>query len=45
MVVLRAISQTMAVRFHLDNLMEILVRDLPQLGIESCYVALDELAR
>jgi signal transduction histidine kinase/DNA-binding LacI/PurR family transcriptional regulator/AraC-like DNA-binding protein/ActR/RegA family two-component response regulator len=40
MAVLRAISQTMAVTFHLDNLMEILVRDLKQLGIESCYVAL-----
>jgi len=42
MAVLRAISQTMAVTFHLDNLMEILVHDLPQLGIESCYVALYE---
>ncbi len=42
MAVLRAISQTMAVTFHLDNLMEILVRDLMQLGIESCYVALYE---
>lgn len=42
MAVLRAISQTMAVTFHLDNLMEILVRDLPQLGIESCYVSLYE---
>ncbi|MGA2490280.1 MAG: substrate-binding domain-containing protein, partial [Anaerolineales bacterium] len=42
MAVLRAISQTMAVTFHLDNLMEILVRDLKQLGIESCYVALYE---
>lgn len=42
MAVLRAISQTMAVTFHLDNLMEILVRDLQQLGIESCYLALYE---
>lgn len=42
MTVLRAISQTMAVTFHLDTLMEILVRDLPQLGIESCYLALYE---
>ncbi len=42
MAVLRAISQTMAVTFHLDGLMEILVRDLKQLGIESCYVALYE---
>ena len=42
MAVLRAISQTMAVTFHLDNLMEILVRDLRQLGIESCYVVLYE---
>jgi signal transduction histidine kinase/DNA-binding LacI/PurR family transcriptional regulator/AraC-like DNA-binding protein/response regulator of citrate/malate metabolism len=40
MAVLRAISQTMAVTFHLENLMEILARDLKQLGIESCYVAL-----
>jgi signal transduction histidine kinase/DNA-binding LacI/PurR family transcriptional regulator/AraC-like DNA-binding protein len=40
MAVLRAISQTMAVTFHLDKLMEILARDLRQLGIESCYVAL-----
>jgi len=42
MAVLRAISQTMAVTFHLDNLMEILSRDLKLLGIESCYVALYE---
>ncbi|HVM72301.1 MAG TPA: substrate-binding domain-containing protein [Anaerolineales bacterium] len=44
--VLRAISQTMAITFHLDNLMEILSRDLMQLGIESCYVVLyDGVAR
>ncbi len=40
MAVLRDISQAMAVTFHLDNLMDILARDLKQLGIESCYVAL-----
>jgi signal transduction histidine kinase/DNA-binding LacI/PurR family transcriptional regulator/AraC-like DNA-binding protein/ActR/RegA family two-component response regulator len=42
MAVLRAISQTMAVTFHLDNLMEVLARDLKRLGIEGCYVALYE---
>jgi signal transduction histidine kinase/DNA-binding response OmpR family regulator len=42
MAVLRAISQTMAFTFHLDTLMEILVRDLQQLGIDSCYLALYE---
>jgi len=42
MAVLRAIGQAMAVTFHLDNLMDILARDLKQLGIESCYVALYE---
>jgi len=40
MAVLRAISQTMAVTFHLENLMEVLARDLKQLGIDSCVVAL-----
>jgi signal transduction histidine kinase/DNA-binding LacI/PurR family transcriptional regulator/AraC-like DNA-binding protein len=40
MAVLRAISQTMAVTFHLDNLMDILARDLRQLDIRSCVVAL-----
>jgi signal transduction histidine kinase/DNA-binding LacI/PurR family transcriptional regulator/CheY-like chemotaxis protein len=42
MAVLRAIGQAMAVTFHLDNLMDILARDLKQLGIEGCYVALYE---
>ncbi len=42
MAVLHSISQTMAVTFHLENLMEILVRDLTLLGIESCYVAVYE---
>ncbi|MGB8214025.1 MAG: substrate-binding domain-containing protein [Anaerolineales bacterium] len=42
MAVLRAISQTMAVTFHLDNLMEILVHDLKPLGIASCSVVLYE---
>jgi signal transduction histidine kinase/DNA-binding LacI/PurR family transcriptional regulator/AraC-like DNA-binding protein/response regulator of citrate/malate metabolism len=37
--VLRAISQTMAVTFHLENLMDVLARDLKQLGIRSCLVA------
>ncbi|MGB7538923.1 MAG: substrate-binding domain-containing protein [Anaerolineales bacterium] len=40
MEVLRVISQTMAVTFHLDNLMDVLARDLKQLGIKSCVVAL-----
>jgi K+-sensing histidine kinase KdpD len=42
MAVLRTISETMAVTFHLDNLMEILASDLKPLGIESSYVALYE---
>jgi signal transduction histidine kinase/DNA-binding LacI/PurR family transcriptional regulator/AraC-like DNA-binding protein/ActR/RegA family two-component response regulator len=40
MAVLRAISQTMAVTFHLENLMDVLARDVKQLGITSCVVAL-----
>jgi signal transduction histidine kinase/DNA-binding LacI/PurR family transcriptional regulator/AraC-like DNA-binding protein/DNA-binding LytR/AlgR family response regulator len=40
MAVLRAISQTMAVTFHLDNLMDVLARDMKKLGIPSCAVAL-----
>jgi len=42
MAVLRAISQAMAVTFHLDNLLAILGRDLPRLGIANCYLALYE---
>ncbi len=42
MAVLRAISQAMAVTFHLDNLLEILARDLQRLGIEYCYLVLYE---
>lgn len=42
MAVLRAISQAMAVTFHLDNLLGILTRDLQRLGIENCYLALYE---
>ncbi len=40
MAVLRAISQTMAVTFHLDNLMDVLARGVKQLEIKSCVVAL-----
>ncbi len=42
MAVLRAISQAMAVTFHLDNLLGILTRDLQRLGIETCYLSLYE---
>jgi signal transduction histidine kinase/DNA-binding LacI/PurR family transcriptional regulator/CheY-like chemotaxis protein len=42
MAVVRSISEAMAVTFHLDNLMDILVRGLKQLGIQSCFVALFE---
>jgi signal transduction histidine kinase/DNA-binding LacI/PurR family transcriptional regulator/CheY-like chemotaxis protein len=40
--VVRSISQTLAVTFHLDNLIEVLTGGLRQLGIESCYIALYE---
>ena len=40
MAVVRTISQAMAVTFHLNNLIDVLIRGLKQLGIESCYISL-----
>jgi signal transduction histidine kinase/DNA-binding LacI/PurR family transcriptional regulator/AraC-like DNA-binding protein/ActR/RegA family two-component response regulator len=42
MAVVRSISQALAVTFHLNNLIDVLIHGLKQLGIESCYISLYE---
>jgi len=40
MAVVRSLSQAMAVTFHLDNLLDILIDGLKQLGVTGCYLSL-----